>query len=208
MTGPFRTPYPGYDVLDKWDSPSYDDATREVLRARTTPPPRRFLSEARFAVLAALCDTVIPQPRARPVQIAPFLNAALHDDRGTGTRFAVMPPDRDAWPLGLDAIDAEAKAHHDGTGFADLARPERTLVLKEIDAERLRAPDAWQDMPAQKFFRALVLKQIAQFYYSQPAAMSEIGYGGPASPRGYVRLNAQGIDPWEAPYGQWKETDA
>ena len=31
-----------------------------------------------------------------------------------------------------------------------------------------------------------------------PTAWSEIGWGGPASPRGYVRLDFNERDPWEA----------
>ncbi|MGH6677602.1 MAG: gluconate 2-dehydrogenase subunit 3 family protein, partial [Bradyrhizobium sp.] len=34
--------------------------------------------------------------------------------------------------------------------------------------------------------------------YAHPAAWSEIGFGGPASPRGYVRLGANRRDEWEA----------
>ena len=35
-------------------------------------------------------------------------------------------------------------------------------------------------------------------YYSHPHAWSEIGFGGPASPRGYVRMDFDRRDPWEA----------
>jgi hypothetical protein len=35
-------------------------------------------------------------------------------------------------------------------------------------------------------------------YYSHPTAWSEIGFGGPASPRGYVRMGFNRRDPWEA----------
>jgi hypothetical protein len=35
-------------------------------------------------------------------------------------------------------------------------------------------------------------------YYAHPTAWSEIGWGGPASPRGYVRLDFNERDPWEA----------
>ncbi|WP_274963766.1 hypothetical protein [Thioclava electrotropha] len=58
MSQSFRTPYPGYDVLDKWESPSFDDQTREVLRARRDPPPRRFLDPKQFTLLEALCAVV------------------------------------------------------------------------------------------------------------------------------------------------------
>ena len=36
----FRTPYPAYDVLDKWDSPSWNEQTREVVRKRLDEVPR------------------------------------------------------------------------------------------------------------------------------------------------------------------------
>src|SRR5262252_10658338 len=35
-------------------------------------------------------------------------------------------------------------------------------------------------------------------YYMHPTAWSEIGWGGPASPRGYVRMDFDRRDPWEA----------
>ena len=35
-------------------------------------------------------------------------------------------------------------------------------------------------------------------YYSHPTAWSEMGFGGPASPRGYVRMELDRRDPWEA----------
>ncbi len=115
-----------------------------------------------------------------------------------------MPDNATAWRRGLAALDAEARARGAG-GFADLAPPAQDRLLRDVDADRLKAPEAWQGMPAQRFFRTTVLKQIVAIYYSQPAAMSEIGYGGPASPRGYVRLGANRRDPWEAPAGDWRE---
>jgi hypothetical protein len=35
-------------------------------------------------------------------------------------------------------------------------------------------------------------------YYSHPHSWSEIGFGGPANPRGYVRMYYDRRDPWEA----------
>jgi hypothetical protein len=43
-----------------------------------------------------------------------------------------------------------------------------------------------------------VLHDVINAYYAHPTAWSEIGFGGPASPRGYVRLDAGRRDPWEA----------
>lgn len=206
MTRSFQSPFPGYDVLDKWNSPSFNDQTREVIARRLDDvPPRRFLDEAHWATLVALCGRVIPQPErseARRVPIAPWIDAALYERRGTGTRYANMPTDRDAWTQGLAAIDAEARERH-GTAFADLPADAQDAVLKAVDNGEIRVEDAWNGLPPQRFFRHLVLKEIVKIYYVHPDAMSEIGYGGPASPRGYVRLGLGAVDPWEAPRGEW-----
>jgi hypothetical protein len=57
----------------------------------------------------------------------------------------------------------------------------------------------WRQLPAQRFFATVLLKEIVGVYYAHPAAWSEAGFGGPASPRGYVRLGLNQRDPWEAP---------
>ncbi len=45
----FRSPYAEYDVLAKWDTPSWDDQTRQVLRERLTQlPERRFFTSAEW----------------------------------------------------------------------------------------------------------------------------------------------------------------
>lgn len=207
MTRPFRSPYAGYDVLAKWETPSFNDLTRQVLRNRLTKvPARRFFNEREWAVLGALCDAAMPQDeRDAPVPIAPWIDASLTEGHGAGTRYATMPPDRDAWRRGLAALDAEARQRH-AQGFAELSRPVRSDILKSIDAGHTRASE-WGDMPPRKFFRDLALKQIVQIYYSAPEAMSEIGFGGPASPRGYVRLAPDRFDPWEAPRGDWQDLE-
>ena len=41
-------------------------------------------------------------------------------------------------------------------------------------------------------------RDIVLAYYAHPTAWSEIGWGGPASPRGYVRMDFNKRDPWEA----------
>ncbi|HEX7639502.1 MAG TPA: gluconate 2-dehydrogenase subunit 3 family protein, partial [Burkholderiaceae bacterium] len=56
----------------------------------------------------------------------------------------------------------------------------------------------WGDMPPALFFAKHLLPDIAGAYYGHPTAWSEIGFGGPASPRGYVRLGFDRRDPWEA----------
>ena len=53
-------------------------------------------------------------------------------------------------------------------------------------------------MTSDVFFRTRLAKDIVFAYYAHPTAWSEIGWGGPASPRGYVRMDYDERDPWEA----------
>lgn len=203
MSGAFRSPYPGWNVLGKWQSASYNDITREVLRRRLEEvPERRFFTAREWPVLEALCDTVMPQEdRTDPVPLAKWIDAALHEGRESGTRHADMPPPGDAWRQGLAALDAEARIGG-AEGFAGLDRSARENLLRRIDRGEVAAPD-WRGLPPRRFFRHLVLSEVVAIYYSHPVGQSEIGYGGPASPRGYVRLQANRADPWEAPPGDW-----
>jgi hypothetical protein len=190
--------YRGYDVLDKWNSESFDDTTRGVLRARLESiPPRRFFTEPEWQLLEALVARILPQPdRAEPVPITPWIDAQLHAGVQEGFRYADMPAQSEAWRRGLAAIDAEARYRHDRS-FAEL-EPEQAAALLDAIARGQANRAMWPGLDPQRFFIGVLAKTIAGMYYSHPAAWSEIGFGGPASPRGYVRLGFDQRDPWEA----------
>ncbi|TFL18368.1 gluconate 2-dehydrogenase subunit 3 family protein [Jannaschia formosa] len=194
------TRYPGYDVLAKRDTPSWDEATRRVVDARLAGPAARpVLEERDYRTLAALCDAVVPQPdRAEPIPVAPVVEAAIAEDRTTGTRFEGLPTMREAWGRGLAALEAEARLRH-GTAFADLTPETREALLHAVDAEEVEAPE-WDGLAPRRLFRDVMADEILRVYFAHPAAWSEIGFGGPASPRGYVRLGAGRRDAWEAPF--------
>ena len=199
MSERFESPYAGYDVLDKWDTQSFNDITRAVLAERLgRVPERRFLEPHLWDLLHAVCDRLVPQPeRAAPVPIAPWIDHVLDRNRTNGTRFASMPPQRQAWAIALAAIDREAEIRF-GAGFLALDAGLQDAVLKAIvDGEA--GGEHWQGVPPKKFMREVMLKEVVAIYYVHPDAQSEIGFGGPAAPRGYVRLGRDRIDPWEAP---------
>ena len=70
-----------------------------------------------------------------------------------------------------------------------------------MQAGRLRA-STWGDMPCELFFSDRALADVVAAYYAHPTAWSEIGFGGPTGPRGYVRMDPDERDPWEARPGQ------
>jgi gluconate 2-dehydrogenase subunit 3-like protein len=126
----------------------------------------------------------------------PWIDDMLHRNRGPGFRYADMPPMREAWTQALDAIHAEARNRH-GNGFEDLCPSDQDELLRDVENNRVDRR-YWGDLPAGGFFRHHLLKEVVAVYYSHPAAWSEIGFGGPASPRGYVRMGLDERDPWEA----------
>jgi hypothetical protein len=195
---PFRTPYEGYDVLQKRDSPSWDEITREVVRKRLHEvPERRFLNRDEWKTLEAVCHRLIPQPERRePVPIVPFIDEKLHNDQGDGYRYENMPPLRQAWRLGIGGIEAEARRLRHRP-FANLGPEHQDGILRAIQKGEVR-DGVWKELPPKRFFSDTLLKTVVGIYYAHPAAWSEIGWGGPASPRGYVRRRLDEHDPWEA----------
>ena len=195
------TRYPGWNVLAKWWSPDWDEATRAVVRRRLEEvPPVRFLTPDEVRLLEAVVERLLPQAdraAAERVPIVPWIDEKLHHDRRDGYRYEGLPPLREAWRLGLAGIDESARLLH-GTGFADLDATKQDDTLGRI--EHGNAPcDKWQRMPATRFFRDVLCLTVVKAYYAHPTAWSEIGYSGPSSPRGHVRNWMGGVDPWDAP---------
>ncbi|HEY3813756.1 MAG TPA: gluconate 2-dehydrogenase subunit 3 family protein [Caulobacteraceae bacterium] len=194
-----KRPYPTYDVLARWESPSFNDATREVLAERLErTPERRFFTEAEWDRLEAIVARLIPQPdREPPIPITPWIDHQLQEDRTEGYRYDDLPRQAEAWRRGLAGIEAQAQRRL-GKAFVDLTPDDQDLVLRCVELGEVERDD-WGGMSAQRFFSALLVHTVATLYYAHPAAWSEIGFGGPAGPRGYVRMGVGERDPWEAP---------
>ena len=110
-----RDLYPGYDVLSKRRTPSWNEQTRHVIDARLAidPDGHRFFSDAEWATLQALVARIVPQPAdRRPVPVAAMVDEKMHKNAGDGYRAASLPPMREAWQRALAALDAEAQARH------------------------------------------------------------------------------------------------
>jgi hypothetical protein len=97
---------------------------------------------------------------------------------------------------GLKALDAEARVRF-GARFHELGAWAQDTLLKLAEAGEL-TDAAWDGMPSKLFFHQRVLADVVKAYYAHPTAWNEIGWGGPASPRGYVRMDFDRRDPWEA----------
>jgi Gluconate 2-dehydrogenase subunit 3 len=197
----FQTRYPDYNVLDKWSSPDWDDQTREIVRKRLEEiPPIRFFTPEEASTLTAVADRIIPQPdhgQADKIPIVPWIDEKLHEDKRDGYRYEEMPPQREAWRLGLKGIDETAAALFAQSKFVDLDPLSQDVVLTHVG--RGDPPGAtWKTLPAARFFKDVLCSTIVKIFYAHPLAWNEIGYNGPSSPRGHVRKGEGAVDPWEA----------
>jgi hypothetical protein len=192
--------YPGYDVLKKRNSPSWNDQTRKAIDERLAidPDQHQFFNDVEWLTIRAVCERIVPQTvaRPRPVPLAAMIDKKLFDNAGDGYRYAELPPMREAWRRGLAALDLEAKSHY-GRRFHDVGPLEQDAILTAVQKGDV-SESAWCGLPPESFFKKRILHDIGGAYYAHPSAWNEIGFGGPASPRGYVRMYFDRRDPWEA----------
>jgi hypothetical protein len=198
--GAQQTPYPEFQITnaDKWNL-DWDEKTRRLVLDRLENiPPYRFFSASEAGLLKALCDCALPQPDrpgAQRIPIAPWIDERLYKGAGPGYRYEHMPEDRQAYRLGLQGFD-EAARRLFGAAFIELHPPEQNEVMRQV-ADGSPPGKTWEHLPATIFFQ-LFMNDVITNYYAHPAAWAEIGFNGPSSPRGHIRLRPDFHDPWEA----------
>ncbi len=190
--------YPGFSTLSQQ---AYWDATtrRVVLERITNIPAIRFFNPTEAATMLAVTDRILPQEDrtpARRIAILPALDERLYVNRMEGYRYEDMPSDQDAYRLAARAFDAMAEEIH-GKPFHELETMQQEQILKSIhDGEPSAAQDLWRQMNIDRFW-SLLVSDCASAYYAHPWAWDEVGFGGPAYPRGYMRLEEGEPEPWE-----------
>ncbi|HWK26486.1 MAG TPA: gluconate 2-dehydrogenase subunit 3 family protein [Solirubrobacter sp.] len=188
--------YPDYDVLA--DRGHWDEVTRAVVLARVEDvPPRRFFTRAEFACLCAFCDVVLAQDAEPRIPVMSFVDAKLHAGQLDGFQHVGMPDDRDTWRLVARGLDEAA-----GGAFAGADDAARLEIVGAFARGELHG-GVWDGLP---HAWTVVMRAVLSAFYAHPWAWNEIGFGGAAYPRGYMRLAADephegreafGLDPVE-----------
>ena len=188
-----RSRYPDFDVLEQ--AGHWDDETRAVVLDRVhNVPPVRFFDAPEEATMRAFCDVVTAQDAEPRVPVLEMVDAKLHAGRLDGFQHAGMPDDRDVWRLSARGLDEVAAAR--GAASFAAAGPATQIEIVAAFHEGDLHDGVWADLPAAKAFGVLMRAVLAAFY-SHPWAWNEIGFGGPAYPRGYARLGAGLRESWE-----------
>jgi hypothetical protein len=191
-----RSHYPSYDVMKEQDH--WDDHTRSIVAARLVRErDYRFLTDAEAEVLRAWCSRVVDDSRGDIIQyVLGHIDETLYGNAGESQRKPGVPPAGDLIRSGIAAVNAAALARH-AHPFFKLKEEEQEQLMNETSLGIAEPASVWGAVPQRELFLKL-LNMTLEAYFSHPTVWSEIGYGGPAYPRGYIRTQAGHLDPWEA----------
>ncbi len=199
--------YPAGTVRALLRTGHVSDATRAALQQRLDAPvayaPRFFAPET-FALLAAVAACLIPQPDRpdQPIALAPAVDQRLAEGRADGWRYDALPPDREAFRLGLGGVRETAQALF-RADFTQLSADQQGRVMQAI-CEGTPPGATWQTLPAGRFFEEL-LAELTETYYAHPLAQEEIGYVGMADLPGWTNIGLNEKDEREVNDGQSPE---
>jgi hypothetical protein len=179
-----RGRYPGFDVLsqvDRWD----DVTAGAVLTRLSHPTGLSFFTVAEVAVAAPLLDLLLAQDGEPRVPVLELIDERLALGETDGWHYDDLPPDGDAWRQTLACLDEDA-CNRFGRGFGELAADEQATLVQAVqdtdgDWHGLTPGHVW----------SLWTRYTCTAFYSHPWAWNEIGFPGPAYPRGYLHL---GVD--------------
>ncbi len=185
--------FPDYDVLEQ--AGHWDEVTRRVVMDRVEKvPPIRFFNEREAATLGCFCDVVTAQDAEPRIPVLAMVDDKLFNGRLDGFQHDFMPDDRETWRRSARGLD-EAAAARGSDSFAAAAIEVQREICQAFSDGELEG-GVWEDMPPSTAWGVLMRAVLAAFY-SHPWAWNEIGFGGPAYPRGYSRFGIGMREAWE-----------
>jgi hypothetical protein len=173
----------------------WDPVTAGVVLSRLRIPQElSFFTPAEEAVATPLCDHLLGQHGDGKIPVVVLIDARLSRGETDGWRYADMPEDGQAWRDTLRYLDEDAGQKF-ALGFAE-CEPDGQRSL--IQAVQDTGSDDWHGLNAAHVW-SLWTRYAATAFYSHPSVWDEIGFGGPAYPRGYKNIGVDSREPYEVP---------
>ena len=186
--------FPGFDVLGQ--ARHWDQVTADVVTARTGPPPAvKFFTGPQESCARALLNLLTGQDGSDGEPAVPVLemvDSRLAAGETDGWRYADMPEDGQAWRDTLSYLDADAGLRC-GTSFAGASVIDQMALVQAV--QELKSAD-WHGLPAAHVW-SLWTRYACTAFYAHPFAWAEIGFPGPAYPRGYKNAGVGKLEPFE-----------
>jgi hypothetical protein len=189
-----RGRYPDFDVLDSVDV--WDDVTAGVVLARLAPPGElAFFTPHEVGVAEPLLDLLLAQDTDPRVPVLALIDARLAAGETDGWHYDDLPEDGRAWHESLAFLDEDATDQFHGRPFAHLISDEQAALIQHV--QDLATDDTqWHGWSATHVW-SLWTRYACTAFYSHPWAWNEIGFPGPAYPRGYLNPGVNARDRWE-----------
>ena len=190
-----RGRFPGFDVLAQAEG--WDQVTAGVVLARLALPTMlSFFTADEVAVAAPLLDLLLAQDSDPKVPVVALIDSRLATDETDGWHYDDMPEDGQAWRATLAALDDDARTRY-GTGYAELGTARQARLLQDVQ-DLADVGDTWHGWPASHVW-SLWTRYACTAFYSHPWAWNEMGFSGPAYPRGYLNPGVNARESYEVP---------
>lgn len=109
-----------------------------------------------------------------------------------GWRHKDLPADPDTWRESLQCLDEDALEAY-GSTFAACSLSQQHDLLATIQGS---SAASWHHLRPAEIWN-LWMRYVCAAFYSHPWAWNEIGFPGPAYPRGYKNLGLDRREPFE-----------
>lgn len=185
--------YPGFDVLSQ--THVWDDETAGVVLARLAlPNDLSFFTSSEQATAEPMLDLLLAQDAEPRVPVLALIDTRLAIGETDGWHYDDLPEDSEAWRQSLAFLDRDAADRHHTT-FGRLAPGDQADLIQHVQ-DLSSGKDRWHDFPAEQVW-SLWTRYACTAFYSHPWAWNEIGFPGPAYPRGYLNPGVNARERWE-----------
>jgi hypothetical protein len=183
--------FPGFDVMAQvghWDPVTAGMVTERLRAAEAL----KFFTEPEAACAAALVNLLTGQQDAPAVPVMEMIDVRLAAGQTDGWRYEDMPEDAQAWRDTLAFLDSDA-FNRCGTVFAEAPEGDQMALVQAV--QDLKS-EGWHGLSAAHVW-SLWTRYACTAFYSHPSAWTEIGFPGPAYPRGYKNAGVGKREPYE-----------
>ncbi|WP_199622618.1 gluconate 2-dehydrogenase subunit 3 family protein [Paenibacillus alkalitolerans] len=191
-----KTRYPSFNVLDEKDA--WDDHTQQIVTSRNHATVKyQFLHEREAEILRCICSLLVDDSSPDALEfVISHIDQTLNSSPGEGQRKVGVPTAPQLIRQGLKAME-QFSQHMYSTSFTEIETEKQKQMIQSISEGKADPAAVWNGVPQKELFEKL-MRLTVESYCSHPGVWSEMGYAGPAYPRGYVRTQLGQLDPWEA----------
>jgi len=185
--------FPGFDVLGQVGT--WDEVTAGVVLARLAlPGALSFFTPDEVAAAGPLLDHLLLQDNEPRIPVLALIDQRLSIGETDGWHYDDMPEDGAAWRESLRFLDNDARKRN-RAGFAELEPTQQAALIQAVQ-DRATHGKPWHGWDAGHVW-SLWTRYACTAFYSHPWAWNEIGFGGPAYPRGYLNPGIDAREHWE-----------